>query len=41
MPGDRDPRTAPRRLAWFVGLYGASLVAFTSLVWLLRTLVPH
>ena len=29
-----------RRLAWFVGLYGASLAAFTAIVYTLRALAP-
>lgn len=30
-----------RRTLWFVGLYVASLLAFTAVVYGMRALVPH
>ncbi len=36
----REP-TGRKRLAWFVVLYGASIVAFFALVYGLRAIVPR
>jgi hypothetical protein len=37
----RPPAPWWRRLAWFVLLYCGGLVAFTALVYGLRTIIPH
>lgn len=39
-PLRRDRRALLVRLAWFAGLYGASLLAFALVVHALRALVP-
>ena len=42
MAGPRPPSEGrARRLLWFVAIYGASLAAFTALVYALRGLIPR
>ncbi|WP_281413563.1 hypothetical protein [Microvirga antarctica] len=37
----RPGRGGGRRFAWFVAIYGASLIVFAALVYGLRAIIPH
>ncbi len=41
MAQDREPAKGFWRLAWFIGFYALSLVAFAALVYGLRAIIPR
>jgi len=38
---DRGPAKGPWRLAWFIGIYAASIVLFAALVYGMRAIIPR